>query len=269
MKKVLFVFLCCLIFLIFTINSNAETADNEIILIGGITTQEAFVDATQTAFEKASGLKLKITGISHGVGIKSLLAGKCDLAMISSKLTEEEKSQGLQEFIIGLEPLLICINEKNPIKNLTTEQLKSIFLGEKTNWKDFGGNDQAIIIYVRTLESAPYKYLKTKILDNKDWTNTAIVVKTFKDVTNKISTNVGAISIVPNSWASDAKNIKSIYIDGIAPSKENVLSGKYKHMSPVGLASKGELSEKAQKYIDWLKKDAEAQKILNKRIVVK
>ncbi len=69
--------------------------------------------------------------------------------MASRDLKDEEKSAGLQETKIAIDGIAVITNKNNPVKNLTTDQVKDIYTGKITNWKEVGGNDAPIVVVSR------------------------------------------------------------------------------------------------------------------------
>jgi phosphate transport system substrate-binding protein len=98
------------------------------------------------AFEKKSGKKFKSVEIpGSGKGIQALIEGKVELGGASRPLKAEEKKAGLSATTIGYDAIAVFVHKSNPVKNLTKDQLKGIFTGKITNWKEVGGKNAPIV----------------------------------------------------------------------------------------------------------------------------
>ena len=119
--------------------------------------------AKQADIEAKSGQKLVITLKNSVLGIKDLVAGTANLAMISGPFDGAAKAAGLASDVsaglkptqIGEEAAAFIVNPANPVGSLTVEQIKGIFEGKITNWKDVGGSDAAIKIFVLDGSNGP------------------------------------------------------------------------------------------------------------------
>ena len=121
-------------------------SDDEISYSGSSTIGMSILEAGAVkAFEQKTGLKFKsIEQPGSGKGIKALLEGKVTVAGASRKLEAEEKKQNLIGTAIGYDAIAVFVNKKNPVNNLTKEQIKGIFTGKIKNWKEVGGKDAPI-----------------------------------------------------------------------------------------------------------------------------
>jgi phosphate transport system substrate-binding protein len=90
-------------------------------------------------------------------GLKDLYAGRSDVAMVAAPIDSTERiinaaapgsisTAGFQVAVIGSAQIKFVVNPANPVKALTSAQLKAIFTGAITNWKDLGGADQPIVV---------------------------------------------------------------------------------------------------------------------------
>lgn len=69
-------------------------------------------------------------------GVTSAIEGICDIGMASRELKDSETSQGIKATAIALDGIAVIVNQKNPIENMTAEQVRSIFTGETQEWAD-------------------------------------------------------------------------------------------------------------------------------------
>jgi phosphate transport system substrate-binding protein len=135
-----------------------QVAAQSTVKISGSTTVNLNVfQPFKAQIETASGVKLEVIANSSPRGLDDLIAGRADVAMLSSQLTAvagkiNQKQPGavdtstLKEFKIGESKVAFIVHPSNPVKSLTLPQLKEIFAGNVTNWKEVGGADAAIVV---------------------------------------------------------------------------------------------------------------------------
>ena len=83
-----------------------------------------------------SGVTIEIQQTGSGAGIQSTIEGVCDIGMASRELEEEEAAEGLTSQAIALDGIAVIVNTENAVEDLTTDQIRQIFVGEITNWGD-------------------------------------------------------------------------------------------------------------------------------------
>src|SRR5947209_10708349 len=99
---------------------------------------------------------IQVTGGGSGTGISALINGTTEICEASRSMKDSEKAQlkekagaGPEEIVVAKDGLSVYLNDSNPLNELTMEQLKGIFTGKVTNWKEVGGPDLKIIPYSR------------------------------------------------------------------------------------------------------------------------
>ena len=127
------------------------------IRISGSTTVNAAVFAEhKAAIEAAVGQPILVTANGSGTGLKDLVEGRADVAMLSSVLAKvAEKAnidpKGLNQFPLVDGKLVFIVHSGNPVKSLTLEQVKGALAGTIKNWKELGGPDLAIVPVVEAV----------------------------------------------------------------------------------------------------------------------
>jgi phosphate transport system substrate-binding protein len=124
-------------------------ADGDIRYSGSSTIGQSILDAAgaRSAFERKTGIRfasLEVPG--SGKGIEALLAGQANVAGASRPLKPDEKAKKILGTIIGYDAVAVFVSKDNPVSDLSKEQLKGIFTGKITNWKQVGGKDAPIAV---------------------------------------------------------------------------------------------------------------------------
>ena len=97
----------------------------EKVTMAGSVAMETFAEAITEQVEKM-GIEAKAEYIGSSAGIEALLKGKAQIALVSRHLTEEEKKQGLKEYVAAYDGIVVIVNKENPITNLSVKQLRCI-----------------------------------------------------------------------------------------------------------------------------------------------
>ena len=185
--------------------------------------------------------------------------------------TYAEENQTTFEYTpIGTEAFVFFVHKDNPITNLTTGQIKDIYSGKITNWKDVGGKNEKIAAFQRNEGSGSQSMLKrfmgdTPIMDaptemvNDLMAGIIEQVADYKSKTNSIgfSFRYYVEGIIKNP------DIKMISIDGAAPTSENIRNGSYTILTPIyAVTYKENQNSNVNKLLEWILSD-EGQYIIN------
>ncbi len=171
---------------------------------------------------------------------------------------------------IGYDAFVFFVHKDNPIESLTADQLRAIYAGEITNWKELGGRDEEIVAYQRN-EGSGSQSMLLRFMDGKEPTDApsdtvnsmgGIIeqVADYKSVTASIgfSFRFYVEGIIKNP------DIKMIAIDGVAPTAENVRNELYPIRTPFYAVTYEEnANPNTRRLIDWMLSD-EGQYIIEK-----
>ena len=244
-----------LLFALFACNpgtsGNGGSGKSGTVSTNGSTSMEKVIGALSEAFmQENSGVKVTYDATGSGTGIESAKNGSCDLGLSSRKLKDSET--GLVAHTIALDGIAMIVNDKSGVSNLMLEQVKQIFKGEITNWKELGGEDLEISCVGRESGSGTRDGFESI-------TGTADVCKLAQELTSTgavitaVSSSKNAIGYASLSSVEGQNGIKTVTIDGVECTEDNVLSGSYKIQRPFNIvvAEGKELSEQAQSFLDF------------------
>jgi phosphate transport system substrate-binding protein len=233
--------------LLLSLTAPAVAADLKVH--GSSTVAGGVLVPNKAAIEKETGLTLTIVANGSGNGLKDLADGKADMAMISAPLVEEAdtlnkkapgslKIEGLLEFPIGLFATRIIVNAKNPVKALSEGQIKDIFAGKITSWKDVGGPDLAIVVVAEGPGSGGRTLMESRLLGGAAMTDKVQAVQTVGQVAETVGQNAAAIG-----YGNPATITSAV----------NAIPGSEVYQ-PLILVTKGTPSADAKKLIETAKK---------------
>jgi phosphate transport system substrate-binding protein len=207
-----------------------------------------------------------VTGGGSGTGISALINGTTDICNSSRPMKKSEIQKLKERFgVTGVEipvakdGLSVYLHNSNNVSDLSLKQLKDIYQGKITNWKEVGGKDAKIIIYSRENNSGTYVFFKDHVLGGADYAATAQNLPGTAAVVNAVSKDPNAIGY---GGAAYAKNIKFAKINGVEPSAETVKSGKYPLARYLYIYLRSKPTGGLKQYIDWIL-SPDGQKIVN------
>jgi phosphate transport system substrate-binding protein len=219
--------------------------------------------------KKTPETRLQVTGGGSGTGLAALVNGTTDIAMSSRSIKDAEKQQvqsrhkaEAREISVAKDGVTFYVHESNAVGALTQEQLKGIYLGDITNWKDVGGADTTIVVYSRENSSGTYVFVKDHLLGGEDFAANALTLPGTAAVVNAVSKETHGIGYGGAAYAKGIKELKvKVGAEEIAPSQENIQSGKYPLSRDLFFYVRGEPSGAVKQFIDFAL-SAEGQQIV-------
>ena len=248
--------------LVFTSGGSAST-----INVVGSTSVQSVAEKLAEEYQKTHGdVKINVQGGGSSVGIKSAQDGTADIGTSSKDLKPEEKT-GLTEHVLGMDGIVIAVNSANGVSDLSKEQLKDIFSGKVTNWKDVGGSDAPIHLVTREEGSGTLDAFESIVMgkDTKIKSD-AIVQSSTEAVKQSVKQDPDAIGFV--SYAHMGDDVKALSVGGIAPTDPTIADGTYELQRPFIFLVKGTPTGDVKAFIDWVM-GAEGTKILAEEKIVK
>lgn len=223
--------------------------------------------------KKTPGVTIQVTGGGSGTGISALINGTTDICQASREMKDAEKEKLRDryattgtEIAVARDGVSVYVNAANPIKDLSMEQLRLIFTGKITNWKELGGADAKIIVYSRENSSGTYVFFKEHVLKNADYTNRAQSMPGTAAVVNAVSKEKNAIGY---GGAAYAKGIRILPIKkdaggpAVSPDLAHVQDGSYALARPLFFYLRNKPTGELKGFIDWVL-SKEGQEIVGK-----
>lgn len=231
--------------------TDEEKAKN-VELMNKIRANIPVMDGSTSTSSIQGGIKSSMLGLSEKIAeagtthsstntaFNNLLEGNNDI-IFTTTLSEEQQNKAQEKNIelrieaISYEGLVFIVNANNPVDTLTQEQIKDIYSGKITNWKDVGGNDATIVVYKRNDDSGVQNYMNEFMQDTKiKNTSNEMTQSSDESIIQAITTKENGDNAIGysvytyiNNMYTDRDKIKFIKIDGIEPTKESIVEQKY------------------------------------------
>jgi phosphate transport system substrate-binding protein len=228
---------------------NGELQGN--ITIAGSTSVQPLSELLAEAFmAQHPKVTVNVQGGGSSQGIKAAIDGIADIGASSRELKDEEAAQ-VKRIQIASDGIAIVVHPQNEITDLTLEQVRKIYAGEITNWKEVGGSDQAIAVITRE-EGSGTRGAFAKIVMGKEAkiSKRAIVQPSTGGVRAAVARNPSGIGYVSVGHLDET--VKVVAVDGVEPTAANIVSGEYKISRPFLYVTKDEPAGLVKEYIDFV-----------------
>ena len=220
------------------------------VATGGSTSMKNVIAALTEGFaEVEPGVTVSYDPTGSGAGITGATDKTLDIGLSSRALKDDEKND-VDGTIVALDGIAIIVNKDSKVADLTVEQLKKMFTGEITNWKDVGGDDGEIVLVGREAGSGTRDGFES-IVDVKDGCKYAQELTATGAVISAVEANPLAVGYASLSAVGDT--VAMVTVEGVECSEDTVKDGAYKIQRPfVFVTNKSvTLSEQAQAFVDF------------------
>lgn len=206
-------------------------------------------------------IEVFISAGGSGAGVKSVIDGVSDFGMVSREVAESEKEsiEEYKEFKLGVDALTVSIHPENKLNqlkdSLTTEEIKNIFSGEYKYWDDLDSElpHKEIVVVTRDLAGGAHKVFQKKIMGEQDVKASALQSPSMGALCNKIIENKYAIGYASVGVVNrNQDKIIPLQINGVKPTKANIISGDYKISRPLLMIKGGEISATEKEFLNFL-----------------
>lgn len=198
---------------------------------------------------------------------ENLFSGKVDMIFVAApseaqKKIAEQKGLELKMTPIGREAFVFFVNQKNPVDNLTVEQITDIYMGKVTNWEQLGGNNDEIRAFQRPEDSGSQTALQS-IMKGMPLMKppSEDIVTGMGGIINEVSqyrNYKNAIGFTFRYYSTEMvgnDQIKLLEIDGVAPTKENIRADAYPFTSELYIVTAGTDNPNVEPFIEWILSD--------------
>jgi phosphate transport system substrate-binding protein len=226
----------------------AAFADTQITAVGS-TALLPLVKQSATDYSSAHpDIKINVSGGGSFVGIAQAASGGADMG--DSDVVAPGNA-GLVDHKVAVVGFAIAANPSAGVENLTPKQIRDIFAGRVTNWKDVGGKDQQIVVINRPRTSGTRAVFNATIMGTSKISESGLTEDSSGAVTTMVSTTPGAVTYVSLSYTKD-KPVTVIKINGIAPNADTIRAGKYPIWSYEHIFTKGKAKPEVESFISYI-----------------
>ena len=206
-----------------------------------------------------------IGGAGADAGFKAAVEGRATFGGVARELTDEEKARVGGYEVIGFDVMGVFVHTENPVEVLARAELKEIFTGRATSWKEFKGPNLPITVYSERLSGgrATVKAFKDMVLGGEPYGP----VKEREDATDcvrDVAADAGGITASSMSFA--VSGVRALSVDGSAPTRASVQRGAYPLKRPLILVTRDVPAGDVKAFLDFMLA-SEAQAIVARKFV--
>lgn len=234
-------------------SDGSASQDSNKVTVSGSTSVGPVVEVLGEDFSaKNEGISVEVQQIGSSAGIKNAIEGTSQIGMASRDLKDEEKASGLKETQIAIDGIAVITNKNNEVKDLTLEQVKDIYTGKITNWKEVGGKDAPIVVVSREDGSGTRDGFQENVgFESEELTKDAQISDGSGNIKSIVEGNENSIGYISFGYVDDKVN--ALTIDGVELTVENVKDNKYAIARPFLLVNKEDkISEEGTKFIEFI-----------------
>ncbi|MDH5414572.1 MAG: substrate-binding domain-containing protein, partial [Flavobacteriaceae bacterium] len=216
--------------------------------------KKAFIHEISNEYKKLTGITIKITGGGATKGIRNTASNQADIGGSCRHILPHPEEKNLQMHHVAWDALVIVTHPRNKVKTLSPNEIRAIFLGQVTNWKQVGGRDAKIEVLTREGAISGVGLSARELL----FSNPHIQFKSSKEFSSTGPLE-SALEKMPNGIAFDGissakkRNLTILKINNISPTIANICSGKYLLFRPLYLVTQKKTEKKVRDFIHFVK----------------
>jgi phosphate transport system substrate-binding protein len=249
--------------------ATAASSGSKTIKISGSTTVLPIAQKAADAFMDANaGVNIQVAGGGSGVGVQQIGDKLVDIGMSSRDVTKDELAK-YPSFVItpvALDGIAVVVNpQNNPVNSLSIAQIRDIYNGKVTNWKDVGGKEMAIVVIGRDSASGTRTFFTEAVMNKTSYVKTQFEKNSNGAIAQSVAQTPGAIGYVGLGYLDPSVKALKINVNGTAvePSVKTVLDKSYPISRSLLMITNGQPSGLVKEYLDFIL-SPEGQKLVTK-----
>lgn len=223
-------------------------ADSSISIAGSTALLPLVLDASHVYQEANKDVKISVSGGGSGTGISQVAGKAIDIGDSDILAPAHPDLIDNKVAVIGF---AVITNPGVTAKNLTKKQLQGIFSGTVTNWKDVGGSDQKIVVINRPRSSGTRAVFTKTIMAGTTLSESGLTEDATGTVVSVVKQTPGSVSYAAFS-GTHGQAVNEVSIEGVAPTDENIIAGKYPIWSYEHMFTNGPATGEVAKFIAFV-----------------
>ena len=231
----------------------------KITIKGSNTFGEELAPRLISAYQKIRPeVTIDLESAGSGSGIQALLDRTCDLAASSRAMNEDEmrraRSRGivLRNHTIGYYGVAVVVHPDNPVTQLTDVQVRDMFTGAITNWREVGGIDAPIKLFIRDPVSGTYLGFQELAMERRPYATTAQPLTNYHAIANAVKADPAAIGYVGMTLAAH-DGVRAVSINDVSPSAQTVADNRYPYSRQLRFYTDKKTTPTAQAFIRYVR----------------
>jgi len=236
--------------LLLSISGCSKQAKQETLLVAGSSTMLPYMEKLEKGFTQMyPSILVESDGGGSTAGVIAVKRNAIDLATTSRDIKTDEDDQYLRDYLVAKDALAIVVHPSNSVGNITKEQIRDIFTGAITNWKQLGGEDAPIALIGRKKGSTTRKGMDEMVLGGLDFAKWITANESAGSLAEAVANDANAIGYLALKDLNTT--VKPLAINDVSISRESILSGHYTLSRSFYLVIYDKPKSAVQKLIDF------------------
>lgn len=231
----------------------ACSGEKTINWVGDGISKKSYIEPLVREYRKRNGVEIILEEGGSTKAIHDVSAGLVELGGSSRYKLDIPDEKHAVLIPVAWDALVVIVNRQNPLSNLSIDQVKSIFIGETGNWAKVGGDDYKITLCISKGRVSGVGRMTDAISfyhGDRFYGSRAVVFPSAGPLEAEVERNVDAIGITGFGSALKSK-VKILAIDGIVPTKENIIADTYPFCLMLYLVYHEKYDEKAADFVQF------------------
>lgn len=239
-------------------------SSNSGVIAAGSTSVQPYAELLAEAYEhQHPENEIDVQGGGSSAGITAVETGTADIGMSSRMLKESE--QDLWSCEIARDGLAVIVNPDNPISGLTLEQLRGIYTGAITQWREVGGRDANIHVISREEGSGTKSAFEELVMNKEAIDPRSIIQDSNGAVMQLVAGDKNSIGFISLGLVNGS--VKAVPLEGITASPDNVLNGTYNLYRQFLFVTKEAPEGDIKQFIDFALSPEGRQTLVNEGLI--
>ncbi|MGD8452399.1 MAG: phosphate ABC transporter substrate-binding protein [Phycisphaerae bacterium] len=222
---------------------NADEQQNKVVVDGSTTVgpiAKAFAEHYMAAHPDVN---ITVSESGSGNGAKSLINSTCDIADMSRFMKDTEFKAAIEKgvlpvaHVIAVDGIAIVVHPSNPVRELSIAQVRDIYMGNITNWKELGGPDQKIVKISRDTSSGTYETFEQMVMQSQKMAADTEYVGSNGAARQRVQATPAAVGFVGLGFVD--RTIRALPINGVPAERNTVVTGRYPIARPLFMFTNG------------------------------
>jgi phosphate transport system substrate-binding protein len=223
--------------------AGSAVAEEKIIIDGSTTVGPIAKAFAEYYMSQNKDVNITVSESGSGNGAKSLINGMCDIADMSRFMKDKEFMAAAEKgrmpvaHVVAIDGIVMIVHPSNPVAGLTVAQVRDIYMGKITNWKEIGGPNVEIVMISRDTNSGTYETFENLVMKKEKIFEKAEYVGSNGAIRQRVQSTPAAIGYVGLGFVD--RSVKPLEIDGVVPDMNTISSGIYPIARPLFMFTDG------------------------------
>jgi len=241
--------------------STLKLQDNFPILDGASALFPLYLSAFKAIYPETEDMYNALKDSNTPLAYKNLIDGKVELIFVATPSDEQRrdvKGKGVELVLtpIGKEAFVFLTNVANPVKSLSVENIRDIYTGKITNWRELGGENEKILAFQRNKNSGSQSAMENYVMKGLEFKeplkeefygNMGGMIEGVANYRNAIGYSFRYYATVMKT----SDSIRLLAVEGVEPTAENIQNSTYAFGGKAYIVSTQNISENGKKIIEW------------------